>query len=95
MRASGPESALSGPNNADASHASTSRENMIKPATAATESWKPMSKATGGYVANAKHTAADRPATESTLRPVVIAMAAKAAISHARTAEGCTPLATT
>lgn len=95
VRASGPPMPDSRRGSAPATHASASRANSTRPATAATESWKPRSNATGGDASSATPAAAERPATASVRRPATDAMVAIAAIPHARTAEACTPVATT
>lgn len=95
VRATGPARPRSAVGVADTVHDSTRRLKSTNPATAATESMNPISNATGGWCDSATTTAAARAASLSALRPPVTAPAATAAISHARKADGCTPVATT
>ena len=76
-------------------HAVTSRANKTSPATAATESRNPRSKALMGDTT--KTTAAATASVEppSVRRPPTHAAAAAIAMTHARTADGCTPEKTT
>jgi len=91
----GPPSARSRPGKAATAQASASRANKTRPATAATDSRKPRSNATVGTAASAIPPAAAKPALASERLPMSPAPLATVAMPHARTADGCTPVATT
>jgi len=77
------------------SQASANRVNTTSPATAATESWKPRSNAAAGEASSTPRAATHSVDPPSTRRPASDAKDAATAITHARTAEGCTPEKTT
>jgi hypothetical protein len=80
---------------AAASHASPKRAKRTRPATAATERANPKSNALVGEAANTTPAATASVDPPSARRPLNHAPEAATAITHARTAEGCTPEKTT
>ena len=95
VSATGEASHSSGFGRPAASHASLSRPKRTRPATAVTESWNPRSKALTGESANTQHAATASDAPPSVRRPPTHATAAAMAMTHARTADACTPENTT
>lgn len=86
-----------GPKRGSASetHRAASRANTSSPATAATESWNPRSNAVGGHDTSARAIAAASEPSPSLRLPASEDADTTAAMRHARTADGCTPEATT
>ncbi len=76
-------------------HAVPSRASKTRPATAATDSRKPKSNELAGDTASTTAAAIASVEPPSARRPPIHAAAAAIAITHARTADGCTPENTT
>lgn len=80
---------------ASCAHLSVKRANRSSPATAATDSWNPRSNAAGGHVAIPMPAAAASAPSPSARRFPAPTSTTTVAINQARTADGCTPEATT
>lgn len=78
-----------------ASHASPSRANTMRPATAHTDSWNPISNPAVGLATNAHVTASASALSASERRPPDCASAVTTHIDHARTADGWIPVSST
>jgi hypothetical protein len=91
----GSASARKGPGKAGSSHAVPSRAKSTRPATAATDRRNPRSNALAGETASTTAAATASVDPPSVRLPPIHAAAAASAITHARTADGCTPENTT